>query len=231
MKPLRAVDVIHAVGVAGRAVSAALDSRRARILPHMLNSAGSVAAEWYVEALWHYLSKQSLLQGVSAIEVEFEQPATLADRQVFFSLPRPEADDLVMAFHVLRVAGEWRPQGAGAGGTNQDSPRQAPAPRRRRARSAAPSLRHRGPCAPSESRQAGLVAHDGRDDDGRGPPGGAIRRLRRLTSDSIPRGCTSCRDSRSLRWPTRRLRPTCSSTRSSRLKSPGSRAGRRHPRA
>jgi len=102
MKPLRAVDVIHAVGVAGRAVTAALDSRRARILPHMLNSAGSVGAEWYVEALWHYLSKQSLLQGVSAIEVEFEQPATLADRQLFFSLPRPEADNLVMAFHVLR---------------------------------------------------------------------------------------------------------------------------------
>ncbi len=99
MKPLRAVDVIHAVGVAGRAV---LDSRRARILPHMLNSAGSVAAEWYVESLWHYLSKRSLLQGVSAIDVEFEQPAMLADRQVFFSLPRPEADDLVMDFHVLR---------------------------------------------------------------------------------------------------------------------------------
>ena len=69
----------------------------------MLNSAGSVGAEWYVEALWHYLSKQSLLQGVSAIEVEFEQPATLADRQLVFSLPRPEADDLVMAFHVLRA--------------------------------------------------------------------------------------------------------------------------------
>jgi hypothetical protein len=99
MKPLRAVDVIHAVGVAGRAV---LDSRRARILPHMLNSAGTVAAEWYVESLWHYLSKGSLLQGVSAIDVEFEQPATLGDRQVFFSLPRPEGDNLVMAFHVLR---------------------------------------------------------------------------------------------------------------------------------
>jgi len=103
MKPLRAVDVIHAVGVAGRAVSAALDSRSARITSDMLNSAGSVAAEWYVEALWHYLSKRSLLQGVSAIDVEFEQPAALADRQVFFSLPRPEADDLVMGFHVLRL--------------------------------------------------------------------------------------------------------------------------------
>jgi len=103
MKPLRAADVIHAVGVAGRAVSAALDTRRARIVSEMLNSAGSVAAEWYVEALWHYLSKRKLLQGVSAVEVEFEQPARLADKQVVFSLPHPEADDLVMGFHVLRA--------------------------------------------------------------------------------------------------------------------------------
>lgn len=103
MKPLRAVDVIHAVGVAGRAVSAALDSRRARITSDMLNSAGSVAAEWYVEALWHYLSKRKLLQGVSAVDVEFERPATLGDKQIVFSLPHPEADDLVMAFHVLRT--------------------------------------------------------------------------------------------------------------------------------
>jgi hypothetical protein len=104
MKPLRALDVIHAVGAAGRAVSAAIDSRQARIVSEMLNSAGSVAAEWYVEALWHYLSKRKLLQGVSGIEVEFEQPATPGDKHVFFSLPRPEADDLVMGFHVLRVA-------------------------------------------------------------------------------------------------------------------------------
>jgi hypothetical protein len=103
MKPLRALDVIHAVGAAGRAVSAALDSRQARIEPHMLNSAGSVAAEWYVEALWHYLSKRRFLQGVSAIDVEFEQPATPADKHVLFSLPQPEADDLVMGFHVLRL--------------------------------------------------------------------------------------------------------------------------------
>jgi hypothetical protein len=109
MKPLRALDVIHAVGAAGRAVSAAIDSRQARIVSEMLNSAGSVAAEWYVEALWHYLSKRSLLQGVSGIDVEFEQPATRSDKHVFFSLPRPEADDLVMGFHVLRVAtGEKR---------------------------------------------------------------------------------------------------------------------------
>ena len=77
MKPLRAANVIHAVGVAGRAVSAALDSRRVSITPHMLNSAGSVGAEWYVEALWHYLSKRKLLEGVSALNVEFEQPPPL----------------------------------------------------------------------------------------------------------------------------------------------------------
>ena len=103
MKPLRAADVIQAVSVAGRAVSAALDSRRARITSDMLNSAGSVAAEWYVESLWHYLSKRKLLQGVSAVDVEFERPATLNDKQIVFSLPHPEADDLVMAFQVLRT--------------------------------------------------------------------------------------------------------------------------------
>jgi hypothetical protein len=102
MKPLRAVDVIRAVGVAGRAVNAALDTRRVTIASDMLNSAGSVAAEWYVESLWHYLSKRKLLQGVSAVDVEFERPATLGDRQILFSLPHPEADDLVMAFHVMR---------------------------------------------------------------------------------------------------------------------------------
>ncbi|HEY6509761.1 MAG TPA: hypothetical protein VIY56_17180, partial [Vicinamibacterales bacterium] len=69
----------------------------------MLNSAGSVGAEWYVEALWHYLSKRKLLQGVSSVDVEFEQPAIPADGQVVFSLPHPEAEDLVMVFHVLRV--------------------------------------------------------------------------------------------------------------------------------
>ena len=103
MKPLRAANVIHAVGVAGRAVSAALDSRRVSITPHMLNSAGSVGAEWYVEALWHYLSKRKLLEGVSALNVEFEQPATVADKYLVFSLPQPEADDLLMNFHVLRT--------------------------------------------------------------------------------------------------------------------------------
>lgn len=103
MKPLRAADVIQAVSVAGRAVGAALDTRRARIESHMLNSAGSVAAEWYVEALWHYLAKRSLLQGLSAVDVAFEEPATIEDRQLVYSLPHPEADDLVMAFHVLRV--------------------------------------------------------------------------------------------------------------------------------
>lgn len=103
MKPLRAADVIHAVGVAERAFIAVLDTRRVSIAPHMLNSAGSVGAEWYVEALWHHLSKRSLLQGVSAIDVEFAQPATVADKHLVFSLPQSEGDDLTMSFHVLRA--------------------------------------------------------------------------------------------------------------------------------
>jgi hypothetical protein len=68
----------------------------------MLNSAGSVSAEWYIETLWHYLHKRTLLRGVSRFDVEFKQPARLADKQLVFSLPHPEADDLVMNFHVLR---------------------------------------------------------------------------------------------------------------------------------
>jgi hypothetical protein len=70
----------------------------------MLNSAGSVSAEWYIETLWHYLSKRSLLQGVSSFDVEFRQPARLTDKTIHFALPHPEADDLVMDFHVVRPA-------------------------------------------------------------------------------------------------------------------------------
>lgn len=104
MKPLRAADVMRVVGATGRAVSAALDTRHVRIVSHMLNSAGSVSAEWYVESLWHYLAKRDLLTGVSSFDVEFKQPAKPADQQVIFSLPHPEADDLVMDFHVVREA-------------------------------------------------------------------------------------------------------------------------------
>jgi hypothetical protein len=100
MKPLRAADVRRAVGAA---LSAALDTRHKPIVSDMLNSAGSVSAEWYIETLWHYLAKKSLLQGVSSFDVEFRQPARLADKQLHFVLPHPEADDLVMDFHVMRT--------------------------------------------------------------------------------------------------------------------------------
>jgi hypothetical protein len=40
---------------------------------------------------------------VSGFDVEFKQPAKPADKQVLFTLPHPEADDLVMDFHVLRT--------------------------------------------------------------------------------------------------------------------------------
>src|SRR5262245_26314771 len=86
-----------------RAVSAALDKRKVKITPDMLNSAGSVGAEWYVEALWHYLSKRSQLQGISAVDVEFSNPALPVDRELLFSVPKPQADDFVMGFHVLRA--------------------------------------------------------------------------------------------------------------------------------
>jgi hypothetical protein len=108
MKRLRATDVRQMVGAAGHAITAVLHTRSQRIEPAMLNSAGSVSAEWYVETLWHYLAKRSSLQGVSSLDVEFRQPARPADGQLHFAVPHPEADDLVMAFHVLR-----RPQGAG----------------------------------------------------------------------------------------------------------------------
>lgn len=104
MKPSLTADVIRAVGAAGRAVSAALETRYKTIVPEMLNSAGSVGAEWYMEALWHYVAKQSLLQGVSGFDVEFKQPATPADKQLLYALPHPENDDLVMDFHVVRAA-------------------------------------------------------------------------------------------------------------------------------
>jgi hypothetical protein len=102
MRVPRAADVRKAVGAAGKALGAALDTRHKPIEPEMLNSAGSVSAEWYIETLWHYLRKKKLVQGVSRFDVEFKQPARLADKALHFVLPHPEADDLVMDFHVLR---------------------------------------------------------------------------------------------------------------------------------
>ncbi|MGE0460022.1 MAG: hypothetical protein AB7Q16_01505 [Vicinamibacterales bacterium] len=104
MKRLRAEDVKRVVGAASEALTAVLETRSKLIEPDMLNSAGSVSAEWYVETLWHYLAKRSLLQGVSSLDVEFRQPARPADRQLHYAVPHPEADALVMAFHVLRKA-------------------------------------------------------------------------------------------------------------------------------
>ncbi len=112
MRVPRRDDVRKAVGAAGKAVDAAskalgavLDTRHKAIEPEMLNSAGSVSAEWYIETLWHYLHKRSLVKGVSRFDVEFKQPARLADKQLHFSLPHPDQDDLVMDFHVLRPDG------------------------------------------------------------------------------------------------------------------------------
>jgi len=102
MRVLRAADVRSAVGAAGKALGAALATRHKAIEPEMLNSAGSVSAEWYIETLWHYLHKHGLLQGVSRFEVEFKQPARPADRQLHCVVPRLERDDLVMDFHVMR---------------------------------------------------------------------------------------------------------------------------------
>jgi hypothetical protein len=102
MKPLRAVDMRRVVGAASEALTAALETRSRRIDADMLNSAGSVSAEWYVETLWHYLYKRDLLQGVSSLDVVFKQPARLTDKLVHFALPRLEAGDTVMEFHVRR---------------------------------------------------------------------------------------------------------------------------------
>ena len=111
MKPPRADDLKRAVGAAGRALSAALDIRRKAITPEMLNSSGSVSAEWYLETLGYYLAKRSLLRGVSSFDVEFKEPARLSDKQLLFELPHPEASDLLMDFHVLRrVAGNTKPE-------------------------------------------------------------------------------------------------------------------------
>jgi hypothetical protein len=111
MKRLRADDVKRVVGAAGEALTAVLDTRSKVIEADMLNSAGSVSAEWYVETLWQHLAKRSLLQGVSSLEVEFRQPARPADRQLHYAVPHPEADALVMAFHVLRKShGARRPE-------------------------------------------------------------------------------------------------------------------------
>jgi hypothetical protein len=111
MRRLQAKDVRRVVDAAGQALSAALDTRTKVIDASMLNSAGSVSAEWYVETLWHYLHKQSLLEGVSSIDVVFKQPGRPADRQLHFALPHPEAENVVMDFHVRRRApGTARPE-------------------------------------------------------------------------------------------------------------------------
>lgn len=102
MKRLQAKTVRRVVGAAGHALSAALETRTKVIEPSMLNSAGSVSAEWYVETLWHYLYKRSLLEGVSSLDVVFTQPARLSDQQLHFALPHPEAGTLLMDFHVRR---------------------------------------------------------------------------------------------------------------------------------
>ncbi len=102
MKPLRAADVKRAVDAAGRAITAVLETRRKAIEPDMLNSAGSVSAEWYIETLWQYLAKGEMLKGVSSFDVEFSQPAKLTDKQLHFAVPHPDADDLVMNFNVIR---------------------------------------------------------------------------------------------------------------------------------
>ena len=94
MTPLRPADVRRAVGAA---LTAALDTRQKPIVPEMLNSAGSVSAEWYIETLWHYLWKRGLLQGVSRFEVEFKQPARLSDKRLHFALPHPDADRVFAA--------------------------------------------------------------------------------------------------------------------------------------
>ena len=104
MKRLQARDVRRVVDAAGHALSAALGTRSKIIDASMLNSAGSVSAEWYVETLWHYLFKQRMLDGVSSLDVVFKQPARLSDRQLHFALPHPEAEHLVMDFHVRRRA-------------------------------------------------------------------------------------------------------------------------------
>lgn len=102
MKRLQAKTVRRVVGAAGHALSAALETRTKVIEPGMLNSAGSVSAEWYVETLWHYLYKRSLLDGVSSLEVVFKQPARVSDQQLHFALPHSEAGTLLMEFHVRR---------------------------------------------------------------------------------------------------------------------------------
>ena len=102
MKRLQAKTVRRVVDAAGHALSAALKIRSKAIEPGMLNSAGSVSAEWYVETLWHYLFKRSLLEGVSSVDVAFKQPARLSDGHLYFALPHPEAGNIVMDFHVRR---------------------------------------------------------------------------------------------------------------------------------
>ena len=42
-------------------------------LYEMLNSAGSVSAEWYLETAWHYLWKQGLLEGISSFVADRDE--------------------------------------------------------------------------------------------------------------------------------------------------------------
>ena len=155
MKPLRAAEVRRAVGVAGEAITAVLDTRHRIIDPSMLNSAGSVSAEWYIETLWHYLAKRSLLQGVTSIDLEFKQPARLTDRQLHFGLPRLEDDALVMRFDVLRrTPGVKRPERVPVAQIAVHR-RPAAATGGRGARASPSSLRHRG--APPASQQRGVA--------------------------------------------------------------------------
>ena len=57
----------RAVDAAGKALGPRSTRGTRPSSPEMLNSAGSVSAEWYIETLWHYLHKRSLLQGVQQL--------------------------------------------------------------------------------------------------------------------------------------------------------------------
>jgi hypothetical protein len=94
--------VTRVVGAAERVLKTVLETRHTRIVPEMLNSAGSVSAEWYLETAWHYLWKQQMLEGISSFDVAFKQPARLEDKELHYALPHPESTDLVMDFEVRR---------------------------------------------------------------------------------------------------------------------------------
>ncbi|MFN8058563.1 MAG: hypothetical protein U0Q12_05310 [Vicinamibacterales bacterium] len=111
MSHTRTGGVKKAVSITRQVIGALLEMRRKPILPHMLNSAGSISAEWYVEALWHYLAKRSLLDRFTSFDVEFQRPARLGDKYVHFVLPHVEQSDVVMDFHVLRPTKGERARG------------------------------------------------------------------------------------------------------------------------